>query len=180
MAVTKEQKAEILKGLVEKFSKTKTVVFCEYKGLTVSGISELRKRLREKGAECKVAKKTLMRLAAKETNFGELGDDIMEGPVAATFSYEDELSGLQILFKFSKENENLKLLGGIIDGKTVGRDEIIALAKLPSKKELYAKLLGSMNAPVSGFVGVLNNLVSGLVRVLNAYKDKLPPDAPKA
>jgi large subunit ribosomal protein L10 len=179
MAVTREQKKEILAGLVDKFAKSKSVVFADYRGLTVSGISELRKRLREKGAECKVAKKTLMRLAAKKNNLPDLADNIMEGPVAATFSYVDELSGLQVLFKFSKENENLKLLGGIIDGKAVGVAEIAQLAKLPSKNELYAKLLGSMNAPVSGFVGVLSNLLSGFVRVVNAYKDSLPKEAPK-
>jgi len=180
MAVTKAQKAEILKDLVDKFSRSKTVVFAEYKGLTVSNISELRKRLREKGSECKVAKKTLMRLAAKETNFGDLGDDMMEGPVAATFCYEDELSGLQVLFKFSKEHENLRLLGGIVDGKTMNAADIIQLAKLPGRNQLLTMLLGSMNAPISGFVGILGGLLGSFVRVVNAYKDKLPPDAPKA
>jgi large subunit ribosomal protein L10 len=183
MAVTREQKKEILAGLVDQFSRSKSVIFADYRGLTVSGISELRKRLREKDAECKVAKKTLMRLAAKKNNLPDLADNIMEGPVAATFSYKDELSGLQVLFKFSKENENLKLLGGIIDGKSVGVEEIKKLAKLPSKNELYAKLLGSMNAPVTGFVGILSNLLGGFVRVVNAYKNTLPPEVkevPKA
>jgi len=180
MAVTREQKKEILAGLVDQFARTKSVIFADYRGLTVSGISELRKRLREKDAECKVAKKTLMRLAAKKNNLPDLADSIMEGPVAATFSYTDELSGLQVLFKFSKENENLRLLGGIIDGKSVDVEEIKKLAKLPSKNELYAKLLGSMNAPVSGFVGVLGNLLGGFVRVVNAYKNTLPAEAPKA
>lgn len=180
MAITKEKKKEILQDLVEKFSRSKTVVFSDYRGLDVSSISELRNQLRAGGAECKVAKKTLMRLAAKETDIGELSKDIMEGPVSATFSYEDELAGLQILFKFSKGNENLKLLGGIIDGKVVGKDEIMQLAQLPSKEELYAKLLGSMNAPISGFVGVLSNVLGGFVRVLNAYKDTLPAEEAEA
>ncbi len=180
MAITREKKKEILQDLIDKFTKSKTVVFSDYRGLDVSSISDLRNQLRAGGSECKVAKKTLMRLAAKETDIGELGDDIMEGPVSATFSYEDELAGLQILFKFSKGNENLKLLGGIIDGKVVGKDEIIQLAKLPSKEELYAKLIGSMNAPVSGAVGVLSNILSGFVRVLNAYKDSLPAEEAEA
>ncbi len=177
MAITKEKKKEILQDLVEKFSKSKTVVFSDYRGLDVSSISDLRGKLRETGSECKVAKKTLIKLAAKEQNLDDLGADIMEGPVAVTFSYEDELSGLKALFKFSKENENLKLLGGIIDGKVVGADEIIQLAKLPSKEELYAKMLGSLNAPISGFVGIMGNLLGGFVRVVNAYKDSLPAEA---
>lgn len=176
MAITKEQKNEILSDLVEKFSKSKSVVFTDYRGLDVASVSDLRGKLREKGAEAKVAKKTLIKLAAKENKIDEIGDDILAGPVAATFSYEDELSGLKVLFKFSKENENLKLLGGVIDGKVVGEEEIKALAKLPGKEELLAKLIGSMNAPVSGMVGIMNNLVGGLVRVINAYKDTLPED----
>ena len=184
MAITKEQKTQILQDLVDKFGRSKAVVFSDYRGLDVSSISDLRNRLREKGAETKVAKKTLIRLAAKESNIGELGDEVMEGPVSITFSYEDEMAGLKALFKFSKENENLKLLGGIINGKVVSAEEIIQLAKLPSHEELIAKFIGSINAPVSGFVGILSNLTSGLVRVLSAYKDSLPseeapPEKPK-
>ncbi len=180
MAITKEQKDEILKGLIDKFSKSKSVIFADYRGLDVVSISDLRGRLREGGAECKVAKKTLISLAAKESNIEGLNEDVMQGPVAATFSYEDELAGLKILFKFSKENENLEILGGIIDGKIIGKDEAIQLAKLPSKEELYAKLLGSMNAPISGFVGTLSNVLGGFVRVVNAYKDSLPAEEVKA
>ena len=174
MAITKEQKKEILQELVDKFGRSKSIVFSDYRGLDVASVSDLRNRLRAEGAETKVAKKTLIKLAAKESDIGELGSDIMEGPVSATFSYEDEMAGLKILFKFSKENKNLKLLGGVINGEVVGADEIIQLAKLPGREELLAKFIGSINAPVSGFVGVLSNLVGGFVRVLNAYKDSLP------
>lgn len=176
MAITKEQKADILNDLVDKFSRSKSVVFSDYRGLDVAGIQDLRGRLREKGAEAKVAKKTLMKLAAEKNNLPKISDDILAGPVAVTFSYEDELSGLQILFRFSKENENLKLLGGIIDGKVMGAEEITELAKLPSREELLAKMIGSMNAPISGFVGIMSNLISGFVRVLSDYKDTLPAD----
>ena len=176
MAITKEQKTQILQELVDKFGRSKAVIFSDYRGLDVSSISDLRNRLREKGAECKVAKKTLIRLAAKESNLEGLGDEVMEGPVSVTFSYEDEMAGLKALFKFSKENENLKLLGGIINGKVVSAEEIIQLAKLPSHEELMAKFIGSINAPVSGFVGILSNLTSSLVRALSAYKDSLPAE----
>lgn len=177
MAVSKEKKQEILQDLISKFTQSKTVVFSGYRGLSVSGMSDLRTKLRETGSECKVAKKTLIQLAAKEINIDSIGDEIMQGPVAVTFSYEDEISGLKALFNFSKTNENLVLLGGIVDGKLVGTEEINQLAKLPGKEELYAKLLGSLNAPISGFVGISSNLISGFVRVLNGYKDTLPAEA---
>ena len=176
MAITKEQKNEILKDLIDKFSRSKAVVFADYRGLDVASVSELRGQLREGGAEAKVAKKTLMRLAAEDQKITDIPKEILDGPVAATFSYEDELAGLKILFKFSKENENLKLLGGVIDGKIIGKEEILQLAKLPGRDELLAKMIGSMNAPVSGFVGVLSNLVGGMVRVLDAYKNTLPAE----
>jgi len=180
MAITKEQKTEILQELVDKFGRSKSVVFSDYRGLDVASVSDLRTKLREKDAETKVAKKTLIKLAAKESNIGELGDDVLAGPVSATFSYEDEMAGLKVLFNFSKQNENLKLLGGVINGEVVSAEEIIQLAKLPGREELLAKLIGSMNAPVSGFVGILGNLLGGFVRVLNAYKETLPAEeAPK-
>ncbi|MBU0727089.1 50S ribosomal protein L10, partial [Patescibacteria group bacterium] len=175
MPVTKQKKEEILKELVDKFGKSKSVVFADYRGLDVASISNLRNKLREGDAEMKVAKKTLIGLAAKENAIDNIDDSGMEGPVAATFSYEDPLSGIKVLFKFAKENENLKLLGGIIDGKVVGPEVINQYAQLPSREELLAKLMGSINAPVSGFVGILGNLLGGFVRVVNAYKDTLPP-----
>jgi large subunit ribosomal protein L10 len=173
MAVTRQVKEDALKVLVDKFGRSKSVVFANYRGLDVASISEIRNQLRKEDAEMKVAKKTLMNIAAKDL-VGELDKTMMDGPVVATFSYNDPLAGIRILFKFSKKNDKLKLLGGIVDGKAVGADIIQQYAKLPSKQELLAKLLGSMNAPVSNFVGVCNSLVAGIVRVLNAYKDKMP------
>lgn len=176
MAITKQKKEDILKGLIEKFSKSKSVVFADYRGLDVAGISDLRNKLREGDAEMKVAKKTLIELAAKDQKIENIENAAMEGPVAATFSYEDPLSGIKALFKFSKDNENLKLLGGIIDGKVVSPEIIEQYAKLPSREELLAKFIGSINSPVSGFVGILGNVLGGFVRTLSAYKDTLPAE----
>lgn len=175
MPITKDAKKTILQGLVDKFARSKSVVFTEYRGLKVKGISDLRKRLRSKNAEMQVAKKTLMKLAAKENHIEEIADAILEGPVSATFSYEDDFGALQILFKFSKENENLKLLGGIINGKVVDAETIKKYAKLPSKEELLAKFMSSLQSPASGFVSILNNLIAGFVRVLKAHHDKQAP-----
>src|SRR5690606_35501262 len=131
-------------------------------------------KLREKSAEMKIAKETLIDLAAQKSELGSIDLSFMEGPVSATCSYEDVMAGIKILFEYSKEHEELKLLAGVMEGKIVGPQVISEYAKLPSIEELLAKLLGSMNAPVSGCAGVMNNLVSGLVRVLNAYKETLP------
>ncbi len=179
MAVTKQKKEEILAELVDKFGRSKSVVFANYRGLDVASISELRSELRKEDAEMKVAKKTLIGLAAKDS-VGELDKSVMEGPVVVAFSYEDPLSGIRILFKFSKKSENLKLLGGIIDGKMVGPDIIEQYAKIPSREELLAKFIGSMNSPISGFVGIGNSLIGGIVRALSAYKDTMPAESTPA
>ena len=100
MAVTRQKKEEVLADLIDKFSRSKSIVFANYRGLDVVGISHLRKKLREKNAEMKVAKKTLIGIAAKDSNVGEIDKSIMEGPIVATFSYEDALSGIKILFEF--------------------------------------------------------------------------------
>ncbi|MBU0577547.1 50S ribosomal protein L10 [Patescibacteria group bacterium] len=180
MPITKQKKEEILQELIDKFSRSKSVVFVDYRGLDVASISDLRRKLRENDTEMKIAKKTLIGLAAKDQKIDSLDGAGMEGPVAATFSYEDPFSGIKALFEFSKTNNNLKLLGGIIDGKVVGPDVVERYAKLPSKEELLAKFIGSMNSPVSGFVGLLGNLLGGFVRVLSAYKDTLPAEEAKA
>ena len=162
MPATKESKAIILQKLVDKFSRGKTVVFSGYRGLGVKGMSDLRKRLRATESEMQIAKKTLLRLAAKQNKLAELPDAVLEGPVATTFCYTDEFSGLQALYKFSKENEALTLLGGIMDGQVVDAETIIKYAKLPGKQELLTKLLWTMNGPIGAFV-----------RALAAIKDKL-------
>jgi len=178
MAVTRQKKEEVLKELIDKFGKSKSVVFADYRGLDVAGISRLRSQLRENDAEMKVAKKTLISLAAKESKI-EIDPSSMEGPVAATFSYTDPLSGIQALFKFSKENDKIKLLGGVINGEPVGPEIIEKYAKLPSHQQLLAKFIGSLKSPTSGFVSILGNVLGGFVRALSAYKDTLPQEQVK-
>ena len=169
MAVTRQQKEEILKGLIDQFSKAKSVVFAEYKSIGVHPMSDLRRRLRKANAECKVGKKTLMRLAAKEAKFEGLNDDMMKGTVAAAFVYGEDFAAFKALYNFSKENDKLKILGGVIGGKVVGFDEIKQLALVPTREESLAKMLGSLMSPLSGFV-----------RLLDALKKKLEAGAPKA
>lgn len=173
MPLTKQQKNEILDELKQKFKDAKSVIFTEYRGLDVKSISELRNQMRESKVEYKIAKKTLIRLAAKEIGIDEIPDETMNGPVAVAFSYEDQVVVASLLAKFAKEHkEQVKLIGGILDGKVIDASVVNELASIPSKEELYAKLLGSMNSPISGFVGVSSGVVSGFVRALNAVREK--------
>jgi len=172
MPLTKQEKNKILEELVQKFKDAKSVIFTEYRGLDVASISELRNSMRDSGVEYKIAKKTLIKLAAKENGIDELPEDVVAGPVAVAFSYEDQVVVASLLAKFAKDHEQVKLIGGILDGKVIDASVVKELASIPSKEELYAKLLGSMNSPISGFVGVSSGVVSGFVRALNAVKEK--------
>ena len=171
MALTKEQKNDILKDLIEQMKSAKSVVFADYQGLSVKDMKDLRGKLREKGVQFKVAKKTLMKIAAKDSGL-ELPDEALEGPVGAAFSMEDEVAAAKTLHNFGKENENLKLRGAIFEGRVLSIKETKELALIPGKEELYGKLVYLLKSPISGFHGVLNNTLAGFVRTLDAVREK--------
>lgn len=177
MALTKSEKNQILEELVQKFKDAKSIIFTEYRGLDVKSISELRNQMRDRKIEYKIAKKTLIRLAAKEIGVNEIPDEVVAGPVAVAFSYEDQVIVASLLSKFAKTHEQVKLVGGILDGKVIDADVVNELALIPPKEVLYAKLLGSMNSPITGFVGVSNGVVSAFVRAMNAIREKKEAEA---
>ncbi len=168
--LTKEQKKELVKNLSKEIADSKSVAICDFKGLTVAEISELRKGLREKGAVMLVTKKTLIQLALKKAGI-EMDVRNLEGQIAIIHGGEDEVSPSKVAYDFSKDHEALKILKGILEEKELSDQEMIALAKLPTKDELLAKVVGSIKAPVSGFVNVLSGNIKNLVYVLSAIKD---------
>ncbi len=173
MAVSKKQKQDILSTLVDRFGRSKSVVFAANRGLSVSEVTELRRNLHESGVDFQVAKKTLLLKACADSSVEGMEKGLLDGAVGAAFSYEDEIINAKLLAKFAKDHENLVLIAAIMDGKVIGQDEVIALAKLPSKEELLAKFMGSLQSPLSGFVGISNSLLGGLVMALNGLKEKL-------
>lgn len=172
MAVSRQKKEQMLADLVEKFKTSKSVMFSQNRGLSVTDGQALRAKLRENGVELKVAKKTLIKLAAKEAGIKEIPSEALEGPIAAAFAFEDEIAAAKILFKESKTNEAIALVGGIFDGEAFGPEKALQLAQIPSKEELLAKLVGSMKAPISGFYGVLHGTMRQFVGTLQAIVDQ--------
>lgn len=167
---TKDQKKKIVSDLAEKLKNSKAAVFSDYKGLPVKEMMALRKELRKQGIDFAVAKKTLMNLAFKKAKI-DVDVRKMEGQLAIAISPEDEVEAAKIIAKNAKGNENLKILGGILETRFLGKEEVMELSKLPGKEELLAKLVGSLNAPVSGFVNVLAGNLRGLLNVLKAIGD---------
>lgn len=172
MPKTRQQKEEILKNLIPDFEKAKSIIFTEYKGLSVKDMTDLRSKLRKSNIKYKIAKKTLLRMAANKAGLKEIPREITEGPISAAFSFGDEVIAAKILYTFAKEHEALKLLGGIMNGEILSKEKTLQLAKLPTKEELLAKLVGSLNAPIYGFYAVLSGLLRGFVYALNGIKEQ--------
>jgi len=176
MAVTRSKKEDILSKLKEDFEKATAVYFANYCGLSVKELSELRGKVRETNAKISVAKKTLIKMAAETAGYKEIPEESMEGPVAAVFAFEDQASPAKAVYTFLKDFEELALVGALMDGNVLSKAEAQELAQLPSRDELLAKLVGSMNAPISGFHGVLHGVMREFVGVVSALKDKKEED----
>ena len=173
MAKNKQQKQEILRDLSAKIAKAKSMVFASFNALTVSDNEALRSQLRAEGNEYYVAKKTLLNLALKEAKLENIDAKNFEGQLAVVFGYEDEISPAKVVAKFAKNHANtLEFVGGILENRFIEPTAVRELASLPSRQELYAKLVGSINAPVSGLVNSLAGNLRNLVCVLNAVAEK--------
>ncbi|MFA6551830.1 MAG: 50S ribosomal protein L10 [Patescibacteria group bacterium] len=172
MPINKQKKQEIVKEFAEKFTRAKSVFFAKYFGVKANDINELRRQFRNVGSEYAVAKKTLLDRALAESHLDGIKTRGMDGEIAAIFSYEDEVAPAKILEEFIKKHEKVEFAGGILENKLLSAEEARSLAKLPSKLELYAKVVGSMQAPISGFVNALAGNLRNLVYVLKAIEDK--------
>jgi len=169
--LTKDQKKEIIEKLAKDIKNSKSVIFVDFKGLKVNDTRALKKELRNSGASLKVSKKTLINLALEKAGV-KIDARLMEGQIALAVSETDEIAPAKIIEGFSKKNENIKILAGLLGSKIMTLEEVKALAKILSKEELLAKLVRTLNAPVSGFVNVLAGNIRGLITVLKAVSEK--------
>ena len=166
-------KAAVVEEMKEKLQSSQGAVFVGFSGLSVADVTKLRRKFREGGVEYKVVKNTLTRIAADELGFNDL-DAVLEGPTAIAYSFEDTVAPAKILKDFIKETktEALTVKAGIADGQVIDAAAVEALASLPSREELLAKLVGSMQAPISGLVNVLQGNIRNMVYVLDAVRAK--------
>lgn len=172
MPKTRAQKAEIVAKVADRFKSMKAAAFSSVSGYTMAQADALREKAREANVDIFVTKKTLLKLAAKEAGLPELSDEILDGSVLTAVAYSDEVSAAKLLKGLTKENEAMSLLGGILEGNVIDAAGVNRLAALPSKQQLLGQLVGTLQAPVSGFVTVLAGNLRGLVTVLGAVKDK--------
>lgn len=169
MAKTRQQKEQALAALLADFGTMKSAVFINYQGLKVKEADELRRSADKEQVAYTVIKKTLLTKALKESGV-DFDAVTLQGMIGVAVA-RDEVTAAKLLSEFGKTHESAKILGGVVNGTIVDAAAIKALASLPSREQLLGMLVGTLNAPVSGFVNVLAGNLRGLVNVLNAVKD---------
>ncbi len=152
-----KQKEEEVKALAEKLKDAKLVLLADYRGISVEAVTELRNTLRDAKSEYKVIKNNIIKRALDAN--GESGlDEVLEGPTAIVIAEEDYVDPLKAIYNFSKENDFYKIKGGIVEGKIMTAEELIALAKLPSRQELLGMLAGGLLGTISKFAVALDQV----------------------
>lgn len=179
MAKTRQQKEETVKSLADKLGRAKVVVFADYKGLTMKQLSDLRDKLRDQQAEFSITKNTLLKLALQSTVYslqsaaedGRLKtEDILNGPTATLFAYEEEITPIKALVKTIKESAIGTIKGGFWGELILTSAKVMELSTLPSKEELKGQIVRVLVAPLVGMVNVLKANLSGLALVLNQIR----------
>ena len=167
----RDEKEKQIEVLAEMLKNAKAAFVADYRGVSVGDVTKLRADLRNAGVEYRVAKNTLVKLASKGTDC-EVLNDFLTGPNAIAVSTDDPVAPAKILNDFAKANKHFELKAGVLGGKLLSAAEITALADLPSREVLLAKVLGSISAPTSNFVGLLAAVPRSLLTVLKAIEDQ--------
>lgn len=155
--------------LKDKLARAQSLVLADYRGLTVGEVSDLRHKLRESGVEFKVVKNTLAAIAAREVGMEGL-DRFLTGPTAIAIGLDDPVAPAKGLLDFIEERKKMEIKGGVLDGKVIGLAEVKSLARLPSRNELLARVLGALQAPLAGFAGCLQAPLRGFVTAVDALR----------
>ncbi|HLC70143.1 MAG TPA: 50S ribosomal protein L10 [Patescibacteria group bacterium] len=171
MAKSKQQKVETIESLGQGLKGAKAVVFANFQGLKVSEAEELRGLCRQNDIQVLAAKKSLLKRAFAEAGLTDTDPTLFQGGVASFMGTGDEVAPAKIVSTFAKTHEVVAVFGGVLEGRFIDAAMVKNLASLPSKTELLAKVVGSINAPVSGFVNVLSGNLRNLVSVLNNIKE---------
>ncbi len=166
-----KKNVNMLEKVSESIANNKGMFVVDYKGLTVKETQELRRTLRENGAEMKVYKNNIVRLALSEAGLPAI-DDVLVGTCACVFYANDPVDAAKVVKETAKKLDKLEFLGGIADGKAVTAAEARAIADLPSREELIAKFVGSISNPLSSIVRVCNGPAQGLVTALHGLEDQ--------
>jgi large subunit ribosomal protein L10 len=166
-----EAKQLIVQDLSKKLANSRSIVLADYRGLKVSEVTQLRSELRKAGVEFRVVKNTITTLAVRQLGLSGL-ELYLKGPTAIAFGSEDPVAPAKVLAEFAKTHKNLSIKAGVIEGQVIGIEGVMALAELPSREVLLAKVAGMFQAPISSWVRVLNAPISSLAYVLESIRQQ--------
>lgn len=173
MPKTRVQKKAMLADLTEKIERSKSVFFAKFNALGVKDNEQLRHDLKKENGEYLVAKKTLLDIALRNNKIENVNPREFDGQIAAIFGYEDQVMPAKVVDKFKEKNKDkIEFLGGIMENRFYTAIEVEQIAKLPGKQQLLGQLVGTLNAPISGFVNVLAGNIRNFVNVLKAIEEK--------
>lgn len=165
------QNKEMLAAIKEDLDGASAMWVVDYRGLTVKEMQQLRRDIREAGSAIKVYKNTLVHLALAEAELPTL-DDLLEGPSAFVFAGGDVAASAKAVKNFAKANENLEIKGGLMEGAAVSATEVEAIASLPSREELMAKIAGAISGVARGLATSINGVPRGMAQVVKAVADQ--------
>lgn len=163
---TREEKEKIVSDLKNRLVNSSSYILTDYHGLSVPKMQELKSSLKELGADFTVAKNTLLNLGAKGAK-KEIDKSSLEGPTAILFSGDNAIESIKKLVAFIKKNNLPRIKSGSFDNRLINKEEILAISRIPGRQELYAKVVGSLNSPLYGIVGVLSANMRNLVYALS-------------
>ncbi|MDZ7374823.1 MAG: 50S ribosomal protein L10 [candidate division KSB1 bacterium] len=166
------KKVEEVEFLTENIRQAKGIYLTDFTGMTVEEMNELRARLRQEKILYRVVKNTLTRIALERAGFPGQLDSYLEGPTALAFGFDDPVTPARVLRDFARQRPKLRFKASLVDGRVFGAEETEKLADLPPRNELLARLLGQLNAPITGLVWTLHGSLAKLVYVLQAIKEK--------
>lgn len=166
---TKAFKNEKIEELKAQIAKATVAIVTDYRGYTVAEITKMRRELQKENGDYTVAKNTLTKVAIQGTQFEPLAE-LLKGPSAIAFGFEDQVAPAKVVAKVTKELKKGEVKGAVLDGKVLSANDVKALATLPSKEELYAKMLGCINSPASGIANSVNAVMRGLVIAMDGVR----------
>ncbi len=172
MAITREKKTQLVAGYVEQMSRSKAVFLTDYRGLKVTNVQALRAKIREAHGGYVIVKNSLARVAFERAGL-PVPEELLSGPVAIGFAYEDVAAVAKLLADYAKESKILQVKGGIMEGRVLDAAQVGALADMPPREVIVAQLLGLIQQPGARVAGVLSAAGNKLAATIKAYADKL-------
>ncbi len=165
--MARQEKLDEVQAITDTIQNAQSIVLTDYAGLTVEQMTKFRNECREKQVTCRVVKNRLAKIACSNVGFDVLSP-ALKGPIAMVVGSESQVDPAKLVVDFAKVNKAMDVVGGMVDGLYLDPDQVVSLSKIPGRDELYAKMMGSINSPLTGIAGTINGVTAALCRTIDA------------